>query len=143
MTRIALLSLGILLATGLAVRGQGLTLPSGNNSRPITGSVGGTRAPAPMLSGPQNDTVKVHHGPTGKPCVTVSGNWKAQTINPNIFEHLIIATNACSLRIKMNVCYYKTQHCIALELGPYDRKEAVLGIYPALKDFRYEYKEQF
>jgi len=35
------------------------------------------------------------------------------------------------------------QSCVPLEVPAYGRKDALLGIYPALQDFRYEYVEQF
>jgi hypothetical protein len=43
----------------------------------------------------------------------------------------------------MQVCYYKTQRCIPMNIPPWERKEAVLGIFPALKEFRFEYVEEF
>ncbi len=144
MQRPALLSLGIVIVTSHLASGQVLTKPLGSDSPPVVGAAG-LRAPqpAPVLRATPNSTAKVHLAPTGKPCVHVEGYAKAQTINPNIFEHMISATNNCGLRIKLKLCYYKTLHCIPVDVPPYDRKMAVLGIYPALKEFRYEYKEQF
>lgn len=145
MQRVTLLSLGVVIATSHLASGQTLTKPGDGASRPMVGGTGGLGAPvrAPMVGGITNSVVKVHLAPTGKPCVRVEAYSKAQTINPNIFEHVISATNNCSQRIKMEVCYYKTQHCILVDLPPYDRKQTVLGIYPALKEFRYEYTEKF
>jgi hypothetical protein len=143
MSRIALLTLILLVATGQLASGQSLTKPG--DVPPVVGGAGGLRPPerSRVLGGTPNATAKVHLAPTGKPCVHVDGYSKAQTLNPNIFDHFISATNTCSLRIKLQVCYYKTQHCIPVEIGAYDRKEAVLGIFPALKEFRYEYTEKF
>jgi len=45
--------------------------------------------------------------------------------------------------IKVQVCYYKTQDCIAVNVPPWGRQDSVLGIYPALTDFRFDAKEQF
>ena len=45
--------------------------------------------------------------PTGKPCLVLHGYAKAQTINPNIFEHRIAATNSCGQNIKVKVCYHR------------------------------------
>jgi hypothetical protein len=144
MCRPVLLALTLLLVRIETAASQGLTIP-GTTSVPIVGGTGGLRAPeqSPIISGIEGRSPKVHLGPTGKPCVRVDGFANAQSINPNIYNHLIRATNSCSQRIKMQVCYYKTQHCVQIELGPYDHKDAALGIYPALKDFRFEYTEQF
>jgi hypothetical protein len=143
MNRVALLGLGILLANLGLAGAQNLTRPG--DSAPVVHGAGGLPAPVqpPVLSGTPITAAKLHLGPTGKPCIRMEGYAKPQTINPNIFNHLILATNSCALRIKMQVCYYNTQHCIPVELGAYERKEAALGIFPALKEFRFEYKEQF
>jgi hypothetical protein len=89
------------------------------------------------------DANKRHMAPTGKPCLSLYGYTQAQKINPNIFEHWVGVTNACGQTIKLKICYYKTQDCIPVDAPPWGRKEIVLGIYPALKDFRYDAKEQF
>ena len=141
MCRVALLGLGILLANlGLAAA-QNLTRPG--DSLPVVHGAGGLGAPVqpPVLSGTQNTAARLP--PTGKPCIRMAGYAKPQAINPNIFNHLILATNSCALRIKMQVCYYNTQHCVPVELGAFESKEAALGIFPALKEFRFEYNEQF
>jgi hypothetical protein len=116
-----------------------------SEDRPSVGGVGGARPPSqlPLLNGSQDMAVKVHLGPTGKPCLTVNGEAKPQKINPNIFEHLILVSSNCSQPIKLQVCYYHTQHCTLVVVPGYARKEATLGIMPGMKDFRFEYREQF
>jgi hypothetical protein len=89
------------------------------------------------------DSNRHHMGPTGKPCLTLDGSTKAQTINKDIYEHWVSAANSCGQHIKVRVCYYKTSDCITMDVPPWGRTASVLGIYPALKDFRYEAKEQF
>jgi hypothetical protein len=115
---------------------QGLGGPLGSNQRPTGGVL-------PLFSGSQNAAVQKHLGPTGKPCVTVVGYAHPQTVNPNIFEHMILATNDCSQPIKMRVCYYQSQQCIPIDVPQYGRKEMVLGIMPAMSQFRFEYRENF
>jgi len=131
-----LLSSLLLLAAGDPGRGM---------DQPAVGGVGGARSPSqlPLLNGSQDMAVKVHLDSTGKPCLTVKGEAKPQTINPNIFNHLILISSNCSLPIKLNVCYYHTKHCTLVVIPGYARKEATLGIMPAMKDFRFEYREQF
>jgi hypothetical protein len=105
----------------------------------------GVRPPAQLsiLNGAQAAGARMHSGPTGKPCLTVQGYAQQQTINPNIFEHIISASNDCSQLIKTQVCYYQSQQCIQIDVPPYGRKESVLGIMPAMKQFRFEYREKF
>jgi hypothetical protein len=84
-----------------------------------------------------------HRDPTGKPCLSVFGSAQRQLVNTNLYDHLIMATNTCGRPIKMDVCYYGTDHCISMQVPAMDRKEAMLGILPAMKDFRFEFREQF
>jgi hypothetical protein len=109
----------------------------------VGSSSGRPPAQLPLLSGTPSAGVKSHLGPTGKPCLTVFGSAKAQIINPNIFEHIIMASNECSQPIKMKVCYYQSSQCVPLDVPAYGRKEIVLGIMPAMNQFRFEYREQF
>jgi hypothetical protein len=110
---------------------------------PVLGGAG-VRPPASMPApGGSENQARQHRDATGQPCVRVGGFARAQTVNSRIFDHMITATNNCSQLIKLKVCYYQSQSCVPVELPGYSRKEAVLGIYPALRDFRYEYTEQF
>jgi hypothetical protein len=124
---------------------QGLISPQGTNSAPGLGSTGGMRPPTqlPLLNGTQHAGVKMHLGPTGKPCLTMFGHAEPQIVNPDIFNHIIMASNDCSQPIKVRVCYYQSQQCIPLDVPGYGRKEVVLGIMPAMNQFRFEYREQF
>ena len=90
-----------------------------------------------------NQLSKRHTGPNGTPCIKTGSSSKSETINPNIIEHWVSATNSCGQHIKLKICYYQTQHCVMIDVPPWDRKDTVLGIFPALRDFRYEYTEQF
>jgi hypothetical protein len=118
-------------------------VPPNDTSRPALGGAGlRTPSQAPLFGG-LNRYAQHHYGPSGKACLTVTGSAVPQTINPHIFEHLILADNGCGQRIKMHVCYYQSQHCVPTEVPAYGRKEVVLGIMPALKEFRFEFREQF
>jgi len=98
----------------------------------------------PFLSQPPpNGTVRQHMSPTGKACVTLTKNTKQETVNKDIYQHWINATNTCGQLIKLKVCYYGTRDCVALNAPPYGKQSTILGIFPALKDFRYSYTEQF
>jgi len=102
---------------------------------------------APGMIGPfppmQDDLAHHHRGPTGSACVAIRGYAKPETINKDIYQHLIKATNSCGQAIKFQVCYYKTEHCIDMNVPAWEQKESVLGIFPASKRFQFEVKEQF
>jgi hypothetical protein len=95
------------------------------------------------IFGSTNSTYKRHYAPTGKPCLTISADARPQVVNKDMIDHWVIVANECSQRIKVQICYYHTQACIVVDAPPYGRKDTVLGVYPKLRDFRYEYKEQF
>lgn len=118
----------------------------GSQASPMAGSTGGLSVPAqaPHLSISPNTPAHIHLGPTGQPCLTMGGVAEQQTMNPNIYNHMIIGLNACSQSIKVKVCYYGSDdNCTKLDVPAYGRKEALLGIMPAMKDFRFQYTEQF
>jgi hypothetical protein len=136
--------ISIFFAASNGLNAQGLSVP-GNNTRPVVGTSGGLQlSNQPRLPGDNlANATKVHLDFAGKPCLVVSGSSRAQTINPKIFEHVLSFQNHCSQTIKLKVCYYRSQSCVSADVPGYGRKESVLGIYPSLRDFRYEYLEQF
>jgi hypothetical protein len=123
---------------------QGIS-PQMGASSPEYGAAGGMKVPArvPNIVATDLGINKKHSGPSGKPCVTVSGVALREKTNAKIFNHVIVATNECAQVIKMTVCYYESDHCVPLEVPPYSRKQAVLGVMPAMDGFRFEYRERF
>jgi hypothetical protein len=99
--------------------------------------------PSRPMFGSTNDTYRRHLGPAGNPCIAVSGYSKDQVVNHEMIDHWITVKNDCSQLIKVRVCYYQSQACIMVDVPPYGRKDTVLGVYPKLREFRYEYKENF
>ena len=79
---------------------------------------------------------------TGKPCIALQSFVTAQLINKSIYEHWIKASNSCGQNIRIQVCYHKTDDCIVMNVPPYENKNAVLGIRPSTKEFRYDAKEK-
>jgi hypothetical protein len=145
MLRTGSIGLAVVIAAGAGVGTQVTAQSIGNGTRPSVGATGGMSPldqPRRML-GDRDTAAKVHLDPIGKPCLAVRGSSAAGKINPNVFNHMIDVTNACPQRIKMQVCYYQSQHCVAVDVPPYGRQQAVLGVMPAMKDFRFEYREQF
>ena len=90
-----------------------------------------------------SQTPKLHIGTNGKPCIYVVGQARAQTINPNVFEHVLILNNSCGLPIKLRICYYGTETCNDASIAAFARRQEIFGIMPNAKDFRFEYREYF
>ncbi len=114
----------------------------------LLGSASSISSQTRTLSGPEMvgsaaASAKRHYRPTGEPCLTLSGYAKAQLVNKEMFDHWITVKNDCLQRIKVQVCYFGSQDCIMLDAPPYGENIGLLGVYPKLKDFRYDYKEQF
>jgi hypothetical protein len=60
--------------------------------------------------------------------------YETEIANEDIYQHWII---------KVRVCYYKTDHCIDMDVPAWEKKESVPAIFPALKRFQFDVKEQF
>lgn len=88
-------------------------------------------------------TAKKHMGPTGRPCINVAGYSKPHVLDKQVFDNVIAATNACSQIIKLKICYYHSDRCVDVDAPAYSKKEATLGVMPALSQFRFEVKERF
>jgi hypothetical protein len=99
--------------------------------------------PPKGISPVQDDIAKRHMSPLGRPCLAIQGYAKPELVNKNIYQHWIKAANSCGQAIRIKVCYYKTEDCILMSAPPYEKKDAMLGIFPALKRFQFEAKEQF
>jgi len=108
------------------------------------GGAGGLKPPSklPPLIG-EDVGIRHHLGPTGRPCLAVRGQPRSEKINPKLFEHRVVALNECSQRIKVQVCYYRSPRCAAMDVPPYGRDEVILGIMPSMSGFRFEFREQF
>jgi hypothetical protein len=130
---------GVLLSSAEA-GAQGIAI-----ERPVFGASAGIRAASPPLAldDPKNASAKVHRDPYGKPCVDVFGLSRPQTVNTKMFDQSVIAENHCSRLIKLKICYYGSLSCVPADVPPYGRKETLLGFFPTMKEFRYQYTEQF
>jgi hypothetical protein len=117
-----------LTATACAASAQSGMPPFG--SYPTFGSSGGTE-------------VLRHRGPTGQPCLEVSAFSRPHTIDPNLFDHVITVANQCAQQISIKVCYYQSQDCISVDIPGGEHKEAILGMMPSMKDFRFDFREKF
>jgi hypothetical protein len=137
--------LGVMLALALVcgAAAAGPPPPIGTWSEPKFGGTGGLSPPPlpPLLTG-QTLGPPVRMTPLGKPCIDLFGEAQALAVNKRIFYHVVRASNNCSQRITLQVCYYQTDTCSNLQVPGYSRAEATLGIMPATPAFRFEYREQ-
>lgn len=95
------------------------------------------------LQGPgENAAAFTHRDSLGRPCLDIEAASRAHIINPNVYDHVVSIQNKCLQRIKLRVCYFRTDHCIDVEVPGLQRKDAVLGVYPSLQFFRFSYREK-
>jgi hypothetical protein len=136
LNRIAMASIFVALASqaGMAQLQTGpiQPLPSPNS---------GKASITPMLSeGDRNKLIRKDS--LGRPCLDIKAEARAQPATPNIFDHIVSVNNRCLQQIKVKLCYYKSDRCFLVTLAANARKETILGTFPSLRYFRYEYQEQ-
>ncbi|MET0971199.1 MAG: hypothetical protein ABWY18_18510 [Tardiphaga sp.] len=107
--------------------------------RPTLGGTAGVTIPP----NPAGSLIQRHKNPDGSLCLQVSGVARPLGASDKLFDHWVYVKNGCSLGIRLQVCYYATTSCIDMNVPGRDRKEAILGTLPMIKDFRYEYRERF
>lgn len=115
-------------------------------TNPVFGGVGvppPNPIQTPSFSASGETEMLRHRGPTGSPCLEVSGSARHHTIDRNLYDHMITVKNDCAQRISIQVCYYNTDDCVPMEIPGGERKEAILGTMPATPDFRFEFREKF
>jgi hypothetical protein len=119
------------------------TIPSNRVGPPVTGSTAQTQVEKNSFAIGLQGGPNVHRDGAGRNCINVSASSTPMISNPNTFTHLLTAANGCQVPIKMSVCYYGSSQCQLVLVPGFSRKAIVLGVYPSLKDFRYQYTEQF
>src|SRR4051812_38856738 len=131
-----------LLAITTAAHPQSSPSPDTSMKRAAPGATLGVTVP--MISSTQSNTfAPVHRSPSGAACLRVAGQALPFANNNSLFNHWIYVENTCSDRIRLKVCYYSTTNCIDMDVPGRDRKQAILGTLPSVKDFRYDYRERF
>lgn len=91
----------------------------------------------------ENAALAFHRDPLNRPCLDIEAASRRHVINPDVYDHVVSVYNRCLKPIKLRVCYYKSDHCIDMEVPGQQRKDGVLGIYPKMQYFRYSYREKF
>ena len=84
-----------------------------------------------------------HRDFAGKPCLDIAGLSQAHVKAFRVFNHVIEINNHCTQRIKVKVCYRKTERCVTMDVSPFARKQQLLGSFPAMSQFQFDFKEQF
>jgi hypothetical protein len=102
-------------------------------------------AHSPTPGGELGESVDImrHRDLVGKPCLTITALSRPHVVNPQLFDHVLLADNHCNQPIKLHACYFKTEYCIDMDVPGYGRKEAILGMRPSEPTFRYDIKEKF
>lgn len=148
----ALLSVMLFVFAGLlTMTGEGWSqsysqanrLPDMPSQQPGLGASPGVAIPPTSSAQERGLLTPRHRNEGGAVCIRIAGAARAFTTNPNLFNHWIYAENTCNKRIRLRVCYFSTNNCIEMDVGGRERKEAILGTLPSIKDFRFEYRERF
>jgi hypothetical protein len=84
-----------------------------------------------------------HRDFVGKPCLETSSESQPLASNPRILNHSVTLENHCFELIKVTVCYHGTDACTDVNVPARSRKQQVIGVFPALEQFRYDVKEKF
>jgi hypothetical protein len=96
----------------------------------------------PMTGDFRNPNNLRHRDTLGRPCLEISASSRSYASTPNLYDHVIGTNNRCLQLIRVKLCYYKSDRCFLVEVRGNQSKETILGTFPAMKYFRYEYQEQ-
>lgn len=124
---------------------QSVTADFDTLSQSLIGGTNGMQdadAPSTFQASGANEVLR-HRDFAGKPCLVVDGLARAHAADPNLYDDVIEVANSCPQRIAIQVCYYQSEDCIPMDIPGDERKEAILGILPSIKDFRFEFREKF
>jgi hypothetical protein len=114
-------------------------------SQPATGETSGMQdadTPSTFQASGGNEVLR-HRDFAGKPCLAVDAFARAHAVDANLYDDVIEVVNSCPQRIAIQVCYYQSEDCIPMDIPGGERKEAILGILPSIRDFRFEFREKF
>jgi hypothetical protein len=95
------------------------------------------------IAGETNANARRHFDFAGKPCLDTRGTSMPLASNTRILNHVVSFENHCFETIKVKVCYYGTDECTDVAVPPRGRKEQIIGVFPAMQQFRYDVKENF
>lgn len=81
-----------------------------------------------------------------RPCISIKGAIRTETINTAIVDQFVIAENICPKIIQIKACYSGTTRCVEFPVRSRERKEVLFGtttassVTPAL--FRFDFTEK-
>lgn len=78
----------------------------------------------------------------GRPCLDVEAAARAQTVNPQMLDHVVSIKNNCPKSIKAKVCYFNSDRCNDVDLRPYSRADTILGTMRGISFFRYTLRQK-
>jgi len=97
----------------------------------------GSRPALTMQGGPEQSGTNVVRDPLGRPCLDVEAAARAETINPDMKDHVVSIKNNCAKLIRAKVCYAGSDHCNEVVLQAYKRVDTILGSMKGVTSFRY------
>lgn len=77
----------------------------------------------------------------GKPCLDIEAASRAHVTNPNVYDHIVSVSNQCVKAIKLRICYVGSERCAKVVVSARRRTDVLLGVYPAMRTFRFSYSE--
>jgi hypothetical protein len=139
--------LGVALLIWVPLTGGSAFAQSGSYD-PLSPSVTGATSGLQEFDTPpgfesRDNAIPRHRDIGGSPCLAVTGVAQPHAVDPNLYDDVITVENKCPQRIAMQVCYSQSDSCIQMDIPGESHEEAILGILPASKDFRFEFREKF
>ena len=90
------------------------------------------------MQGPaENSGALVPRNALGRPCLDVEAAALAQTINPEMLDHVVSIKNNCPRTIRVKACYYGSERCNEVTVMAYKRVDTILGTMRGVNFFRY------
>lgn len=128
----------------LAVFVQAATAPAQTPTGPIRPLDPPPPGTTKSMTGDLRDPKNLRHRDSlGRPCLDLSASSRQLPTASNLFEHIVAVRNQCLKTIRVKLCYHKADRCLMVEVGSHQRKETVLGVFPSLRYFQYDYQEQY
>lgn len=95
-------------------------------------------SPRLTMQGPaEASAASVPRDGLGRPCLDIEAAAREQTVNPNMFDHVVSIKNICPRLIKVKVCYFNSTRCSDEDVRAYKRLDVVLGSMRGVKFFKY------
>lgn len=134
---IALLSIAALALQSACVLAQTPTGPIRPLGPPPPG------APKSMSGDPRDPQNLRHRDALGRPCLDYSAVSRPLAAASAVYEHIVAVRNQCLKPIRVKLCYHRADRCYMVEVASRGQRETVLGVFPSVRYFQYDYQEQY